>query len=81
MAEKPHGVGDNRDTNNNSNINNSNKKKNRRGKNKKRPRDTVISYGDKMCQSVVCGEACPFVLTDKGCKYNHDIKEMLATRP
>ena len=82
MAERPHG--DNRDTNDfNNNNNNGNKKKKKkdRGQNKKRPRDKVISYGDKMCRSIVRGEACPFVLTDKGCKYNHDVKEMLATRP
>ena len=83
VAEKHHG--DNRDTSDNSNNNDGNEKKKKkkkdRGQNKKRPRDTVISYGDKMCRSIVRGEACPFVLTDKGCKYNHDVKEMLATRP
>ena len=84
MAEKSHENGDNnRDTNSHrdSNTNNNSKKKKNRGQNKKRPRDTYIAYGDKMCQSIVRGVACPFVLTDKGCKYNHNIKEMLATRP
>ena len=84
VAEKSHENGDNnRDTNSHrdSNTNNNSKKKKNRGQNKKRPRDTYIAYGDKMCQSIVRGVACPFVLTDKGCKYNHNIKEMLATRP
>ena len=59
----------------------SNKKNNNRGQNKKRPRDSKISNADKACLAVVRGEPCPFEKSDKGCKYNHDLKEMLANRP
>ena len=72
------------DRNNNNNNNNGNKKankKNRRGQNKKRPRDTKIAYGDKACLAVVRGEPCPFQNSERGCRYNHDLKEMLADRP
>lgn len=57
-----------------------NKNKNR-GQNTKRPRDSKIEFGDKACLAVVRGEPCPFLQTPKGCRYNHDLKEMLANRP
>jgi tRNA-dihydrouridine synthase 3 len=65
----------------NDNNGSSNKKNNNRGQNKKRPRDSKISNADKACLAVVRGEPCPFEKSDKGCKYNHDLKEMLANRP
>ena len=52
-----------------------------RGQNKKRPRDSKIADADKACLAVVRGESCPFEKSDKGCRYNHDLKEMLANRP
>ena len=72
----------NNSSNNGSNKNNKSKRsKNNRGQNKKRPRDTKISDGDKACLAVVRGEPCPFQKSDRGCRYNHDLKEMLANRP
>lgn len=62
-------------------VNSKDNKKNNRGQNKKRPRDSKISYTDKVCLSVVRGESCPFEKSDKGCRYNHDLKEILANRP
>jgi tRNA-dihydrouridine synthase 3 len=56
-------------------------KKANRGQNKKRPRDSKISDTDKACLAVVRGESCPFEKSGKGCRYNHDLKEMLANRP
>lgn len=56
-------------------------KKKNRGQNTKRPRDTKIEFGDKACLAIVRGEPCPYLNTDKGCRYNHDLKEMLANRP
>lgn len=55
--------------------------KNNRGMNKKRPRDAKIDYGEKACLAVVRGLSCPFLLSRGGCKYNHDLREMLANRP
>mmetsp|Transcript_14560 Transcript_14560/g.23842 ORF Transcript_14560/g.23842 Transcript_14560/m.23842 type:complete len:639 (-) Transcript_14560:134-2050(-) len=52
-----------------------------RGQNKKRPRDSKIADADKACLAVVRGEPCPFEKSGKGCRYNHDLKEMLANRP
>ena len=52
-----------------------------RGQNTKRPRDSKIEFGDKACLAVVRGEPCPFLQSAKGCRYNHDLKEMLANRP
>ena len=52
-----------------------------RGQNVKRPRDSKIEFGDKACLAVVRGEPCPFLQSAKGCRYNHDLKEMLANRP
>ncbi len=56
-----------------------NNKKSRRGQNKKRPRDAKIAQEDKVCLAVVRGEECPFGA--EKCKYNHDLKEILANRP
>lgn len=56
-------------------------RKSNRGQNKKRPRDSKIADADKACLAVVRGEPCPFEKSDKGCRYNHDLKEMLANRP
>lgn len=53
-----------------------NKKGKKRGQNKKRPRDTKISTDQKACLQIIKGEACPF----ENCKYNHDLKEMMANR-
>ena len=71
-------TGDDRDNNNN---NKNNKSKKKRGQNKKRPRDTKISFADKVCLAVVRGEPCPFQNSERGCRYNHDLKEILANRP
>ena len=57
-----------------------NKRRNR-GQNKKRPRDGKIASADKACLAVVRGQPCPYQNSPKGCKYNHDLKEMLANRP
>ena len=59
----------------------SKRSKKNRGQNKKRPRDARAAVGDKACLAVVRGEPCPFANTPRGCKYNHDLKEMLANRP
>ena len=56
-------------------------KKPGRGQNKKRPRDSKINDADKVCLAVVRGEPCPFENSERGCRYNHNLKEMLATRP
>lgn len=56
-----------------------NNKKSRRGQNKKRPRDAKIAQADKVCLAIVRGEECPF--GPEKCKYNHDLKEILANRP
>ena len=75
----------NTDTNNNNNgnddTNNKSSKNNNKGQNKKRPRDKQIASSDKVCLSIVRGEPCPFQNSPKGCKYNHDLKEMLVNRP
>jgi hypothetical protein len=57
-------------------INETNGKSKKRGQNKKRPRDAKISSDQKACLSVIRGEECPF----QNCKFNHDLKEMLANR-
>lgn len=62
------------DTPEDSNKNSSKNKK--RGQNKKRPRDTKISTDQKTCLQIIKGESCPF----ENCKYNHDLKEMMANR-
>lgn len=66
---------DSRDDNNGKNG------KKRRGQNKKRPRDSKISNEEKLCLAVVKGLACPFSSSSKGCRYNHDLKAYLSTRP
>jgi hypothetical protein len=53
----------------------------RRGTNKKRPRDVRTNDIDRACQSIIRGETCPYQLSSGGCKYNHDLKGMLANRP
>lgn len=58
------------------NTNNNSKGKKKRGQNKKRPRDARISTSDKACLAIIRGETCPF----ENCKYNHDLKEMMANR-
>lgn len=73
-----------RSDSNNNNGNNGNKSKrskNNRGQNKKRPRDAKVAYAEKACLAVVRGEVCPFINSERGCRYNHDLKEMLANRP
>lgn len=65
----------------NGNTNGRNNKNKTRGQNTKRPRDSKIDFGDKACLAVVRGEVCPFLQTAKGCRYNHDLKELLANRP
>ncbi len=55
--------------------------KKNRGTNKKRPRDAKIEHGEKACVAAIRGLPCPFLLSGKGCKYNHDLGEMLANRP
>jgi len=67
---------DNRDNNNESKRSKKNK-----GQNKKRPRDNRIAFGDKVCLAIVRGQPCPFLNTPKGCRYNHNLKEILANRP
>jgi hypothetical protein len=39
------------------------------------------SFGDRACRAAVRGENCPYLDTEAGCKYNHDLAGMLATRP
>ena len=63
------------------NNNESKRSKKNKGQNKKRPRDTRIAFGDKVCLTIVRGEPCPFLNTPKGCRYNHNLKEILANRP
>ena len=55
--------------------------KKRRGQNKKRPRDSKISNEEKLCLAVVKGLTCPFETSSKGCRYSHDLKAYLSTRP
>jgi len=66
---------------NNDNNDTNKKGKKRRGQNKKRPRDAKVAFADKVCLAVVRGLPCPFLKTENGCKYNHDLKSMLASRP
>jgi tRNA-dihydrouridine synthase 3 len=47
-------------------------------KQKKRPRDTRIEAGDKICLAIMRGQTCPF---GDNCRFSHDIKEYIATRP
>lgn len=67
--------------NNNKNKNQSKRSKNNRGQNKKRPRDFKTPLAEKACLAVVRGEPCPFLNSERGCRYNHDLKQMLADRP
>lgn len=53
------------------------KKRRKKGMNKKRPRDAKPVT--KMCQAILHGKDCSFG-ADK-CKYSHDLKEAIATRP
>ena len=53
-----------------------NKSKKNRGQNKKRPRDAKINCSQKACLQIIKGETCSF----ENCKYNHDLKEMMANR-
>ncbi|KAL7534000.1 hypothetical protein ACHAWF_004692 [Thalassiosira exigua] len=59
----------------------SKRSKNNRGQNKKRPRDAKIADAEKACLAVVRGRPCPFEQGERRCRYNHDLKEMLANRP
>lgn len=49
-----------------------------RGQNKKRPRDARQDDSEKVCLSVLKGQACPY---GEGCKFSHDLKAFMATRP
>ena len=69
------------DVNDRDNNNESKRSKKNKGQNKKRPRDNRIAFGDKVCLAIVRGQPCPFVNTPKGCRYNHNLKEILANRP
>ena len=69
------------DSDNRDNNNGSKRSKKNKGQNKKRPRDTRIAFGDKVCLAIVRGQPCPFLNTPKGCRYNHNLKEILANRP
>jgi tRNA-dihydrouridine synthase 3 len=51
--------------------------KKNRGRNKKRPRDVNITADNKICLAVLRGEECPY----EKCRFSHDLKEYLATRP
>eukprot|EP00560_Eucampia_antarctica_P009055 CAMPEP_0197828308 /NCGR_PEP_ID=MMETSP1437-20131217/4897_1 /TAXON_ID=49252 ORGANISM="Eucampia antarctica, Strain CCMP1452" /NCGR_SAMPLE_ID=MMETSP1437 /ASSEMBLY_ACC=CAM_ASM_001096 /LENGTH=547 /DNA_ID=CAMNT_0043429479 /DNA_START=75 /DNA_END=1715 /DNA_ORIENTATION=- len=55
-------------------------KKNKRGQNKgkKRPRDSKIDQGQKICKATMLGKECSF---GDSCKFNHDVKLALANRP
>jgi tRNA-dihydrouridine synthase 3 len=53
-------------------------KKRKSGKNKKRPRDARQDDSEKVCMSVIRGDKCTF---GDGCKFSHDIKAYMATRP
>jgi tRNA-dihydrouridine synthase 3 len=52
--------------------------KKKKGQNKKRPRDARQDDSEKICLSVIRGDKCPF---GEGCKFSHDIKAYMATRP
>lgn len=67
---QPNGNGDGRDQKSG--------KKNR-GRNKKRPRDVHVTADHKICLAVLRGEECSFGADQ--CRFSHDIKEYLATRP
>mmetsp|Transcript_640 Transcript_640/g.1473 ORF Transcript_640/g.1473 Transcript_640/m.1473 type:complete len:769 (+) Transcript_640:66-2372(+) len=69
------------DNRNSGNKSNNNKRNRNRGQNKKRPRDAQIDNSQKACLAVIRGEVCPFETADRKCRYNHDLKEMLADRP
>jgi tRNA-dihydrouridine synthase 3 len=53
-------------------------KKGKKFKNKKRPRDARQDDSEKICMSVIRGDKCSF---GEGCKFSHDIKAYMATRP
>ena len=53
--------------------------KKNRGRNKKRPRDVHVTADNKICLAVLRGEECSFGA--ETCRFSHDIKEYLATRP
>ena len=78
-VEEPKPSNSNNDRDNNNNV--SKRSKKNKGQNKKRPRDNRIAFGDKVCLAIVRGEPCPFLNTPKGCRYNHNLKEILANRP
>mmetsp|Transcript_14416 Transcript_14416/g.20636 ORF Transcript_14416/g.20636 Transcript_14416/m.20636 type:complete len:613 (+) Transcript_14416:39-1877(+) len=54
-----------------------------RGMNKKRPRDAKVSVRDRVCTSVLQGDACPFRPDEHNeqCPYNHDLTLLLQDRP
>jgi tRNA-dihydrouridine synthase 3 len=54
------------------------KRKKSKGQNKKRPRDARQDDSEKVCMSAIRGDKCPF---GDGCKFSHDIKAYMATRP
>ena len=76
---KPSDNSNNNDSRDNNNE--SKRSKKNKGQNKKRPRDNRIAFGDKVCLAIVRGQSCPFLNTPKGCRYNHNLKEILANRP
>ncbi|KAL7538528.1 hypothetical protein ACHAXR_008618 [Thalassiosira sp. AJA248-18] len=80
-AAADEGNKDDRNDNDGDNNQKSKRSKNNRGQNKKRPRDSKIAYAEKACLAVVRGESCPFQKSERGCRYNHDLKEMMANRP
>lgn len=55
-----------------------NKKWNRGMNKKKRPRDAKVDNATKVCLAIMKGETCQY--GDK-CRFSHDMKEFLATRP
>ncbi|KAL9189503.1 hypothetical protein ACHAXT_009178 [Thalassiosira profunda] len=82
LAERPACLAPPRDAPPPSDSNGQSKRsKHRRGQNKKRPRDAKIAFAEKACLAAVRGLPCPFQDTERGCRYNHDVKAMLADRP
>ena len=79
-ADPPREVAQQDESSTADNNNKSKRSKNNRGQNKKRPRDTKVADAEKACLAVVRGQPCPFEKSERGCRYNHDLKEMLANR-
>lgn len=59
-------------------IDDRDKKKDKKKNKKKRPRDDRLDASQKMCHRIMKGEDCPF---GDSCKFSHDVKELLASRP